>query len=42
MKTRFQADADLNQIIVTATIRRVIDIDFRTASWVNRIAYLPL
>lgn len=32
MKVRFQADADLNQIIVSATIRRVLDIDFRTAS----------
>ncbi len=32
MKVRYQADADLNQKIVSATIRRVIDIDFRTAS----------
>ncbi len=32
MKVRFQADADLNQIIVSATVRRVIDVDFRTAS----------
>jgi hypothetical protein len=31
MRVRFQADADLNQIIVTATLRRVMDIDFRTA-----------
>jgi len=31
MKIRFQADADLNQIIVLATIRREPDIDFLTA-----------
>jgi hypothetical protein len=28
---RFQADADLNQIIVTALVRRAPGIDFRTA-----------
>ncbi len=32
MKVRFQADADLNQIIVLAVVRRVMEIDFRTAS----------
>ena len=31
MKMRFQADADLNQIIVLATIRREPRIDFPTA-----------
>jgi hypothetical protein len=31
MKIRFQADADLNQIIVLATIRREPAIDFLTA-----------
>jgi hypothetical protein len=28
---RFQADADLNQIIVVALVRRVPSVDFRTA-----------
>ena len=32
MRVRFQADADLNQIIVAATLRRAPEIDFRTAS----------
>lgn len=32
MKVRYQADADLNEIIVTATVRRAPQIDFRTAS----------
>jgi hypothetical protein len=32
MAIRFQADADLNQIIVSAVLRRVPAIDFRTAS----------
>jgi predicted nuclease of predicted toxin-antitoxin system len=32
MKVRFQADADLNQVIVAATLRRAAEIDFRTAS----------
>jgi predicted nuclease of predicted toxin-antitoxin system len=32
MKVRFQADADLNQIIVSAVVRRVREIDFRTAT----------
>jgi predicted nuclease of predicted toxin-antitoxin system len=31
MKTRFQADADLNQIIVVATVRLEPSIDFQTA-----------
>lgn len=32
MPIRFQADADLNQIIVTAIVRRFPEIDFRTAT----------
>jgi Domain of unknown function (DUF5615) len=32
MPVRFQADADLNQIIVSALVRRVPQIDFRTAT----------
>ena len=32
MPIRFQADADLNQIIVAAVLRRVPAIDFRTAT----------
>ncbi len=32
MKVRFQADADLNEVIVKATIRREPGIDFQTAS----------
>ena len=32
MRVRFQADADLNQIIVSAVVRRVPTIDFRTAA----------
>ena len=31
MKVRFQADADLNQIIVKATLRLEPSIDFQTA-----------
>ena len=31
MKIRFQADGNLNQIIVLATVRREPSIDFRTA-----------
>lgn len=31
MSIRFQADADLNQIILSAVVRRVPAIDFRTA-----------
>ncbi len=31
MKVRFQADADLNQIILSATIRREPAVDFQTA-----------
>ena len=32
MPIRFQADADLNQIIVSAVVRRVPAIDFKTAT----------
>ena len=32
MPVRFQADADFNQIIVAAVIRRMPNIDFRTAT----------
>jgi hypothetical protein len=32
MPIRFQADADLNQVIVAAVVRRVPAIDFRTAT----------
>ena len=32
MPIRFQADADLNQIIVSAVLRRVPEVDFRTAT----------
>jgi hypothetical protein len=32
MAIRFQADADLNQIIVTAIVRCFSEIDFRTAT----------
>lgn len=32
MALRFQADADLNQIIVSAVLRRVPDIEFKTAT----------
>lgn len=32
MKIRFQADADLNQIIVSGVIRRESNIDFKTAN----------
>lgn len=32
MKVRYQADADLNEIIVTATVRHAPQIDSRTAS----------
>ncbi len=31
MRIRFQADADLNQMILLATLRRELAIDFRTA-----------
>ena len=31
MRVRFQADADFNQIIVAAVVRRTPTIDFRTA-----------
>lgn len=32
MKVKFQADADLNKDIVTGVLRRVPEIDFRTAT----------
>jgi len=32
MKVRFQADADLNQIILLATIRRQPEVDFQSAN----------
>lgn len=32
MKVRFQADADLNQIILRALIRRELAVDFQTAT----------
>ena len=32
MPIRFQADADLNQVIVSAAVRRVPAIDFRTTT----------
>jgi hypothetical protein len=32
MPIRFKADADLNQVIVSAVVRRVPAIDFRTAT----------
>jgi len=32
MAIRFQADADLNQVIVSAVVRRVPALDFRTAT----------
>ena len=35
MKPRFQADADLNQIIVRAALRREPSIDFQTAHAAN-------
>jgi hypothetical protein len=35
MKVRFQADADLNHIIVKATLRREPSIDFQTAQAAN-------
>ena len=35
MKARFQADADLNHIIVKATLRREPSIDFQTAHAAN-------
>ena len=32
MPVRFQADADLNQILVAALLRRFSEVDFRTAT----------
>lgn len=37
MKVRFQADADLNQIVLLATIRREPTIDFQTANRANLV-----
>ncbi len=37
MKVRFQADADLNEILIMATLRREPTIDFQTA----QAAHLP-
>ncbi len=34
-RIRFQADADLNQAIVTGMMRRSTDIDFQTATAAN-------
>ncbi|HWQ36719.1 MAG TPA: hypothetical protein VNQ79_28060 [Blastocatellia bacterium] len=54
MKIRFQADADLNEDILTGTRRREPLIDFQTADeagnrdlndaeeWINRISAIPL
>jgi hypothetical protein len=50
MKVRFQADADLNEILIKAALRREPAIDFQTAiwsaseakEWINRIYSLPL
>ena len=36
MSIRFQADADLNQIIVAAVVRRLPQIDFKTATVARR------
>ena len=38
MTVRFQADADLNQILLKATLRREPDIDFRTAHAAGLVA----
>lgn len=38
MKVRFQADADLNQILLKATLRREPSIDFRTAHAARLVA----
>lgn len=35
MQVRFQADADLNQVIVQAVVRQVPDIDFQMATHAN-------
>jgi predicted nuclease of predicted toxin-antitoxin system len=38
MKVRFQADADLNQVLLKATLRREPSIDFRTAHAAGLVA----
>jgi len=38
MKVRFQADADLNQILLKATLRREPSIDFQTAHAAGLVA----
>ena len=40
MKVRFQADADLNQTILLATIRREPAIDFQTATMAGLLSVL--
>ncbi|HEX9961737.1 MAG TPA: DUF5615 family PIN-like protein [Pyrinomonadaceae bacterium] len=35
MKVKFQADADLNEDIVTGVLRRISEIDFQTATEAN-------
>jgi uncharacterized protein with PIN domain len=35
VKIRFQADADFNEDIVTGVLRRILEIDFKTASEAN-------
>jgi hypothetical protein len=40
MSVRFQADADLNHIIVKATLRREPSIDFQTAYTAGLVGYL--
>lgn len=37
MKVRFQADADLNHVIVKATLRREPGVDFQTAQVANLV-----
>lgn len=37
MNVRFQADADLNHVIVKATLRREPNIDFQTAHAAGRV-----
>ena len=38
MKVRFQADADLNQILLKATLRREPSIDFQTANFAGLVS----
>lgn len=42
MKVRFQADADLNHIIVKAEELLLIWMATEAEEWTNRIYYLPL